>query len=226
MTPTRAAVAAIVHKDLTVELRTRESVPAMIVFALTTLVVFHFGLDRDALSGELAAGVLWVTVLFAAILGVNRLFVAEHEQHGFDGMLLAPLDRSAVLIAKAGVLALYLLALEVVAVPAFALFFLEDGLASALPKLAALVLLADVGIAAVGTLVATIGIRTRARDLLTALMLLPLLVPVVIAATGATGPLFEAGGSGPYAKWLAVLALYDLVFVLLAYAVYDFLLED
>lgn len=226
MTPTRAAIAAIVRKDLTVELRTRESVPAMVLFALVTLVVFHFGLGRDTLSGDLAAGVLWVTVLFAAILGVNRLFVAEREQHGFDGMLLAPIDRTALLAAKAGVLALYLLALEVVAVPAFALFFLEDSIVAALPRLVAIVLLADVGIATVGTLVACIGIRTRARDLLTALILLPLLIPVVIGAAEVTGPVFEAGGGAGPGKWLAVLALYDCVFLLLSYAVFDFLLED
>src|ERR671919_2318892 len=106
------AAAAIVRKDLRVELRTKESVPAMALFAVTTFVVFHFGLDRDTLEGELAAGVLWVTLLFAAILGINRLFVTEREQNGFDGILLAPIDRNSLLLAKASALFLYLVALE------------------------------------------------------------------------------------------------------------------
>ena len=88
----RATVAALLRKELALELRTRESVPAMVLFTVTTYVIFHFGLDRNSVEGDLAAGVLWVTLLFAAILGINRLFVADHEQGGFDGFLLAPVQ--------------------------------------------------------------------------------------------------------------------------------------
>ena len=129
-------VAAILRKDLIVELRTKESVPSMAIFAVTTFVIFHFGLDRDRLEGELAAGVLWVTLLFAAILGINRLFVAEREQGGFDGILMAPIERTSLLIAKAAALFTYLLALELIALPVFALFFLSDGFWEALPQAA------------------------------------------------------------------------------------------
>jgi heme exporter protein B len=221
------AVAAILRKDLRVELRTKESVPAMALFAVTTFVVFHFGLGRDSLEGGLAAGVLWVTLLFAAILGINRLFVAEREQSGFDGLLLAPIDRSALLVAKAAALLLYLVALELIAVPAFALFFLDSGFWSGLPLLVLVLLLADVGLAAIGALLASIAVNTRARDLLLPLLLLPLTVPVVIAAASASKPLLsvpaDTSGSG---KWIAVLALYDAVFGLLAYALFEFLMED
>ena len=96
------AVAAILRKDLVVELRTKESVPSMAMFAVTTFVIFHFGLDRDRLEGELAAGVLWVTLLFAAILGINRLFVAEREQGGFDGILMAPIERTVAADREGG----------------------------------------------------------------------------------------------------------------------------
>jgi hypothetical protein len=120
----RSAVGALLAKELALELRTRESVPAMVLFSVTTYVVFHFGLDRDTLAGDLAAGVLWVTLLFAAILGVNRLFVAEHEQGGFDGFLLAPVDRTALFVAKAIALFVFLCVVELVAVPAFAVLLL------------------------------------------------------------------------------------------------------
>jgi heme exporter protein B len=220
-------VATILRKDLLVELRTKESVPSMAIFAVTTFVIFHFGLDRDRLEGELASGVLWVTLLFAAILGINRLFVAEREQGGFDGILMAPIERTSLLVAKAAALFIYLLALELIALPVFALFFLSDGFWEALPRLLLVALLTDLGLAIVGALLASIAVHTRARDLLLPLLLLPLTVPVMIGAAAATKPLLsmplETSGVG---KWLAVLALYDLIFGLLAYAVFDFLMED
>ena len=114
------ATGAILRKDLLLELRTKESVPAMALFTLTVFVLFHFGLDRDSLEGELASGVLWVTLLLAAVIGVTRLFAAEREQGGIDALLLAPVDRTALFVAKASALFLFLLAVEIVAVPAFA----------------------------------------------------------------------------------------------------------
>jgi heme exporter protein B len=220
-------VSALLRKELLVELRTLESVPAMSLFAVTTFVVFHFALNRSTVDGDLAAGILWVTLLFAAILGVNRLFVADAEQGGFDGFLLAPVDRTAMLVAKAITLLAYLVALELVAVPAFALLLLGPPVGQALPDLLGVLALGDLGVAAVGTLVAALAVRTRARDLLGPLLGLPLLVPIVIGAARATSPLLAAGhASPPAARWLLTLGLYDFVFGLIAYAVFDFLLED
>ncbi len=218
------AVGALLRKDLRAELRTGETVPAMCLFAVTTFVIFHFALDRASVSGDLAAGVLWVTVLFASVLGVNRLFVAEREQGGFDGFLLAPVDRTAMLGAKVLALLAFLAAVELVAVPAFAVLLLEP---APDPRLAIVLALGDIGIALVGTLTSALAVQTRARDLIVPIIALPLFVPLVIAATNASSPLLAAGGAGSVPlKWLAVLALYDLVFGLVAYAVFDFLLED
>ena len=223
----RRTVAALLRKELALELRTREAIPAMVLFSVTTYVVFHFGLDRDRVAGDLAAGVLWVTLLFAAILGINRLFVADHEEGGFDGFLLAPVDRTALLVAKATALFAFLCIVEIAAVPAFAILLLGPGLAQALPELLLVLVAANAGIAVVGTLVAALAIQTRARDLIVPLLALPLLVPVVLAAAQITTPLLAEGGAGPLpGDWLAVLALYDLLFALIAYAVFDFLLED
>jgi heme exporter protein B len=226
VTPSRGVFAAILGKDLRTELRTLQSLPAMALFAVTTFVIFRFGLDRTSLSGSLAAGVLWATLLFAAILGINRLFVAEREEGGFDALRLAPIDRSALFAAKAAALLVYLLALEAVVVPVFAIFFLDEG--SSLPPLLAVLVLADLGLAATGTLISSMAVHSRARDLLAPLVLLPLVVPLMIAATGASEPLLAAGGPGyhRFGSWLAVLGLYDLIFLLVGYAVFDFLLED
>jgi heme exporter protein B len=176
----------VLRKDLLLELRGLETVPAMVLFALVTFVIFHFGFARDTIDGQLAAGVLTVTLLFAAMLGINRLFVAEREQGGFDAFLLAPVDRTALLVA-----------------------------------------LGDVALAVIGTLVSAIAVHTRARDLIGPIIGLPLLLPALIALARGAGPVLAAhGSSSPPGRWVAILALYDVVFALLAYAVFDFLLED
>jgi heme exporter protein B len=223
----RRAVAAIVRKDLLVELRTGEAVPTMVLFSLSTFVLFHFAIQRDTVSGDLAAGVLWVTLLFAAVLAIGRLFVAEREQGGFDGFLLAPVDRTAMFVAKAAVLLVFLVAVEIIAVPAFAVLLLGPSVWGELPQLLAVLGLADLGVAIIGTLVGAIGVQARARELLVPIITLPLLIPVVIAAARATSPLLlEAGAAGLPGRWVAVLALYDLVFGLVALAIFDFLLEE
>jgi heme exporter protein B len=218
----------VLRKDLRLELRTLETVPAMVLFALVTFVIFHFGLNRPTIAGQLAAGVLTVTLLFAAMLGINRLFVAEREQGGFDAFLLAPVDRTAMLVAKAAALFVFLVVLEVIAVPAFKLFLLGPSLGRALPGLVLVLALANLGLAVIGTLVSAIAVHTRARDLIGPVIGLPLLLPALIATARAAGPLLAGGNasSSPPGRWLAILALYDVVFALLAYAVFDFLLED
>jgi len=222
------AVDALLRKELRLELRTPQVVPAMVLFSVATLVVFHFSLQRNAVDGDLAAGVLTVTLLFSAILGINRLFVADHEEGGFDGFLLAPVDRTAMLVAKALALLAFLVVLEIVAVAAFAVLLLEpDVTGRVLGQTALTLLLADLGIAVIGTLVGALAIQTRARDLIVPLIALPLLLPVVIGTAQMLGPTFAAEGpSALPGQWLAVVGLYDLVFGLLAYALFDYLLED
>ena len=218
---------AILRKDLLIELRTKESVPAMVLFSITVDVLFHFGLDRDSLDGELASGVLWVTMLLAAVIGVTRLFADEREQGGIDGLLLAPVDRTSLFVAKASALFLFLTAVELVAVPAFAVLLLGPGLGGAFPELLAILALGNLGVAAVGALVAALAAETRARELIVPLLLLPLLVPLLIACAQATEPLMrQNAGPEDLGRWLSVLTLYDVVFVLLSVAVFDFLLED
>jgi heme exporter protein B len=198
----------------------------MALFAITTFVLFRFGLDRTTLSGGLAAGVLLATVLFAAILAINRLFVGERDEGGFDAIRLAPIDGTALGAAKAAALVVYLLVLEAIALPVFGVFFLDSW--SGLPALAGVLVLADVGLGAIGALVSVIAANSRARDLLVPLVLLPLLVPVMIAAADAGQSLLAAQGPdyGGIGKWLGFLALYDMTFIAVGFAVYDFLLED
>ena len=221
------AAGTILRKDLLLELRTKEAVPAMTLFTITVYVLFHFGLDRNALDGDLASGVLWVTLLLASVIGVTRLFAAEREQGGIDALLLAPVDRTSLFLAKASALFLFLTALEVVAVPAFALLLLGPGLGAALPELLLILALGNLGLAAVAALLAALAAETRARELIVPLLLLPLVVPLLIACAQATEPLLRQDVvPDDLWRWLGLLTLYDVVFVLLSVAVFDFLLED
>jgi len=223
-----STVAALIGKDLSLERRVPQMVPAMALFSLSTFVVFHFALQRDAVAGALAAGVFTATLLFAAMLGIGRLFVAEHEDGGFDGFLLAPVDRTALLLAKAAVLFLFLVLVQLVALPAFALLLLDPALSAArLWDAAIVLLLVDAGIAVIGALVGALAIQTRARDLLVPLIALPLLLPIVIGCSESLAAVFAAGSANPLpGRWLMTIGLYDLVFALLAFALFDYLVED
>jgi heme exporter protein B len=222
-----STVLAVLRKDLTLELRTFETVPAMVLLSISTLVIFHFALNSQQVSGQLAAGLLTVTLLFAAVLAINRLFVSDREQGGFDAFLLAPVDRTALLVAKALALFIFLAVLEVIVVPAFALLLLGPSLGPPLGGLVLLLALGNIAVSVIGTLVSAIAVQTRARDLIGPIVGLPLLIPALIAVAQGAGPLLAVHGRAlPAGHWLAFLALYDLVFALLAYAVFDFLLED
>jgi heme exporter protein B len=228
VTSSRDAFRAIVAKDLRIELRTLRSIPAMALFAVTTFVLFHFTFGDLAESGDGAAGVLLVTVLFAAILAINRLFVPEREEGGFELVRLAPVDRSVLFAAKFTVLFVYLVILELIAVPIFTLFFLNSLDVDEIAGIVVVLLLMDLGLAATGTLVSSIATNSSARDLLVPLILLPMLIPLVIGSGSLLGDALTIGfwSGTDLGKWLGVLCLYDSIFILIGYAVFDFLLED
>lgn len=225
-TPTLSAATAILAKDLRGEARTLRTLTAMLLFAVTTFVIFRFGLGRTQLSGNLASGTLWVTLLFAALLGLNRLFVTEREEGGFDVIRMAPIDRNAMLLAKIAAFVIYMVVVELVALPVFALFFLSE--LGGLPPLILIMLLANIGLATTGALVSSMTVHTRARDMLTPLLLLPLIIPLMIATSAISGGLLDAAGPDyeRFWTWFAILGLYDLIFLLVGYAVFDFLLDD
>jgi heme exporter protein B len=223
---TLSVIGTILAKDLRVELRTLQSVPAMVLFSTTIYVIFRFGLDRTRLEGSLAAGVLLVTILFAALLAINRLFVAEREQGGFEAIRLAPVDGTALFFAKAAALLVYLLVLELAALPVFWLFFLADG-GGLLPLLPVLLLL-NLALAITGALISPMATNSNARDLIGPLILLPLLIPPMVAASAAADRLLAESGPSydRYWTWLGTLGLYDSIFLLIGWAVFDYLLED
>src|SRR5204863_3884922 len=195
------------------ELRARDTLPAMLLFVVSALVVFHFALPGD--RSELAAkGLLWVALIFTALLGLTRAFVAERTERLLDGLLLAPCDRSAIWLAKGIAVVAFLGIAELVALPAFSIFFSGVGGATI-----AGVVLADIGIAAVGTLLAAMASVSRARELLLPLLFLPLAIPVVVGGVGAS----VVHGPGRY---LGFLALYDGVFAILSWASFEYVVTE
>jgi heme exporter protein B len=206
-------VGALARKDLLLELRARDTLPAMLLFVVSTLVVFHFVLPAD--SSDLAAtGLLWVALLFTALLGLSRAFAAEREQGVIDGLVLAPSDRSAIWLAKALSILAFLALAELIALPAYALFFQRVD-----APLVGGIVLADVGIAAVGTLLAAMATASRARELLLPLLFLPLAIPIVIGGVGAS----VADDPGRY---LGLLALYDALFAIICWASFEYVVTE
>ena len=200
-----ADVGALARKDLLLELRAKETLPSMLLFVVAALAIFHFALPRGA--GDTAAlGLLWSALIFTALLGLTRAFVAEREQGLFDALVLAPCDRSAIWLAKSLAVLAFLAAAEVVALPAFAAFFSGIG-----GRTIAAVALADLGIAAVGTLFGAMAVAGRARELLLPLLFLPMAIPIVV------------GGVGGY---LWFLVLYDAIFVVLAWATFEYVVAE
>lgn len=219
------AVAAILWKDLVAEWRSKEALSGMVVFAVIALIIFNFALDLTAVAiPDVAPGILWVTFIFAGILGLNRSFLREKDQGSLEGLMLAPVDRSAIYVGKLVSTLVLLAAVEALALPLFAAFF-----NLALPVLPLLVPLAlgSAGFAIVGTIFAAMAANTRLRDVLLPVLLLPILVPVVAAAVKLTSvviagrPMLAEAGN-----WLGLLVAFDLIFLTLSILLFDFVLEE
>ena len=206
-------VRALARKDLLLELRARDTLPSMLLFVVAVFVVFHFSLPAEA-SDLAASGLLWVAIVFTALLALGRAFVPEREQRVLDALVLTPADRSAIWLAKSFATLAFLAAAEVVALPLFALFF--HGLRW---STIAGVALADLGICAVGTFVGATAVVTRARELLLPLLFLPLAIPLIIGGVGASIV------SHP-ARYLGFLGLYDLLFALLCWAAFEYVVVE
>ncbi|MEX0675369.1 MAG: heme exporter protein CcmB [Gaiellaceae bacterium] len=204
--------AALARKDLLLELRGKETVPAMVLFVVAVFVAFRFALPEEQEGA--AGGLLWVAIVLTALLGLVRAFVPEREQGVLDALVLAPCDRSAIWLGKALSVLAFLLIAEAAALPLFAVFFEPVDAATV-----GAVLLADVGLCGVGALLAAMAVAGRAREVLLPLLFLPLAIPVVIGGVGATV-------TDDPARYLGFLALYDAIFAILAWATFEYVVTE
>jgi heme exporter protein B len=218
------AVGAVVWKDLAVELRSRELLGAMLVFALLVILVFNFALELDIAARQtVTSGVLWVTFAFAGTLGLNRSMAVERDRGCLDGLLLAPVDRSALYFGKAlGNLA-FMLIIEAIILPIYSILYNVNLFHSGL---IAVVLLGSIGYAAVGTLLASMAVQTRTRDVLLPILLFPVVLPVLISAVKATNAVLLGLEVAELWPWLNLLIAYDVIFTAVAFMLFDFVVEE
>jgi heme exporter protein B len=217
-------VMAIVTKDVATELRTREVLSSMFVFAVLVIVVFNFAFELKVENNEaVAPGVLWVAIVFAGMLGLNRSFISEKDRGCMEGLLLCPVDRSAIYVGKMLGNLLFMLAMEVIVLPIFAAFF---NLSVFDPKLLLIVLLGTIGFAAVGTLFAAVAVHTRTREVMLPILLLPVAIPVLVAAVKATGEAIAQTPPTTAGPWIGVLVGFDVIFLTVAYLTFEYVFQE
>jgi heme exporter protein B len=218
------AVAAVAWKDLAAELRSRELLSAMLVFSLLVILIFNFALELDiATRRSVTSGVLWTTFAFAGTLGLNRSMAVEKDRGCLDGLLLAPVDRSAIYFGKVISNLAFMLIVEAIVLPIYSVLY---NLNLFQPGLLLVILLGSVGYVAVGTLLASMAIQTRTRDVLLPILLFPVVVPVLIAAVKASGGYLTDAPMTDIQPWLNLLIGYDMIFTAIAFMVFDYVVEE
>jgi len=215
---------AIFWKDFLIELRTKEVVTSVLVFALLVLVIFNFAFGAGTGATDLvASGILWVALTFGGVLGFNRTFTVEKDNSCLEGLMLCPVDRTVLYWGKLVGSFTFTLAVAAVITPVFLVLF---NLPLLLPRLALIVVLASLGFAAVGTLFSAVATNTRARDIMLPILFLPVVIPVIVAAVKATSPVLAGQPWGDMLTWLQILIAFDIIYLVVATLVFDFVVEE
>ncbi|MBT3314929.1 MAG: ABC transporter permease [Anaerolineae bacterium] len=218
------AIGAVAWKDLAAELRSKELLSAMLVFALLVIFIFNFSLELDAKTrNSVTSGVLWATFAFAGTLGLNRSMAIEKDRGCLDGLLLAPVDRSAIYFGKAISNLTFMLIVEAIVLPVYSLLYNTNLFQ---PGLILVILLGSVGYTAVGTLLSAMSVQTRTRDVMLPILLFPIILPVIIAAVRASGGYLQNLPFDQILPWLNLLIVYDVIFTAIAFMVFDYVVEE
>jgi len=218
------ALWAVVWKDLVAELRSRELLSAMLVFALLVILIFNFSLELDTKTrATVTAGVLWVTFAFAGTLGLNRSMATEKDRGCLDGLLLAPVDRSAIYFGKTLGNLIFMFIVEAIVLPVYSVLYNTNLFQ---PGLLLVILLGSIGYVAVGTLLSSMAVQTRTRDVLLPILLFPIVIPVLIASVKASTGFLQAFPINEITPWLNLLLVYDVIFIAVAFMTFDFVVEE
>lgn len=219
-----SALWAIIWKDLAAELRSRELLSAMLVFALLVILIFNFALELDPKTrGSVTAGVLWVTFTFAGTLGLNRSMAMEKDRGCLDGLLLAPVDRSVIYFGKSIGNLVFMILVEVIVLPIYSVLYNTNLFQ---PGLLVVIFLGSLGYVAVGTLLAAMAVQTRTRDILLPILLFPIVIPVLIAAVKSSSGFLQGIEMLEIKPWLNLLIVYDVIFIAIALMVFDYVVEE
>ena len=219
-----SAMLAVARKDLAAEWRSRELLSAMLVFSLLVILIFNFALELEiTIRQSVTSGVLWATFAFAGTLGLNRSMAIEKDRGCLDGLLLAPVDRAAIYMGKVLSNLAFMLAVEAIVLPVYSVLYNVNLFR---PGLVLVILLGSIGYAAVGTLLSTMAVHTRARDVLLPILLFPIAVPVLVAAVKASAGYLADAPRADIQPWLNLLIGYDVIFTALAYMLFDYVVEE
>ncbi len=217
-------IVAIIAKDLTAELRTRELLSSMLTFAVLVVIVFDFAFRWRTEDVRLVApGMLWVTITFAGMLGLGRSLAIEQDKGCLDGLLLAPVDRSAIYFGKLLGNALFMGIVEAIILPLFGVLF---DLPFVQPGLILVVLLGTLGFAGVGTLLSAMAVNTRAREVMLPILLFPVMLPAIIAAVKATAGVVDGLAFAEWRQWLNILVAFDVILITVSMLTFDFIVEE
>jgi heme exporter protein B len=218
------AIGAIVWKDLAAEIRSRELLSAMLVFALLVILIFNFALELDPSTRRVVtSGILWATFTFAGTLGLNRSMAVEKDRGCLDGLLLAPVDRSVIYFGKTISNLAFMLIVEVIVLPVYSVLY-NTNLFN--PGLIVVILLGSVGYVAIGTLLSSMAVQTRTRDVLLPILLFPVVIPILIAAVKASGGFLQGLQLAEVMPYINLLIVYDVIFIAASYMVFDYVVEE
>ena len=218
------AVSAVVWKDLRAEFRSRELFSAMLVFSLLIILIFNFALELDIKARQsVTAGVLWSTFAFAGTLGLNRSMAIEKDRGCLDGLLLAPVDRSAIYFGKVISNLTFMLIVELIVLPTYSVLYNVNLFH---PGLLMIILLGSIGYVAVGTLLAAMAVQTRTRDILLPILLFPVVIPVIIAAVQASNGILTGAETIEITPWVNLIIAYDIVLISVAFMLFDYVVEE
>ena len=217
-------VLAIVQKDVAVELRTKEILSSMFIFALLVLIIFSFAFElRVEDVRQVTPGVLWVTFIFTGTLGLNRSFALEKDRGCLEGLLLCPVDRSAIYFGKMLGNVIFMLIMEAIILPIFSVLF---NVALFQPALILIIVLGTLGYAGVGTLLSAMAAHSRAREVLLPVLLFPIVVPAIIAAVKATGGIIDGQQLSEIPHWVRLLVAFDVIFLAISFMTFDYVVEE
>ncbi|MCL2149577.1 MAG: heme exporter protein CcmB [Dehalococcoidia bacterium] len=215
---------AVAHKDVVAELRSREIITSVLVFAVLVLVIFNFAFTADVATMTLIApGVLWVAFAFAGVLALNRTFIPEKEEGCLEGLLACPAEREAIYLGKMLGTLFFLLLVEAVVLPIFALLFNINVFQI---EILAVTALGTIGFTAIGTVFAALAVNTRAREMVLPILFLPIVSPVIIAVVESSALALDGGGFSDMAVWLIILISFDVIFLTVPFLVFSYVIEE
>jgi heme exporter protein B len=216
-------ILTIFWKDILLEIRTKEIVTSILVFALLVVVIFNFAFEPETATMSLVApGILWVAFTFAGVLGLNRIFAIERENSRLAGLLLCPVDPMLIYWGKLLGSFSFMLAIEIIVTPIFLILL---NLPLLLPRLVLVIVLATLGFTSVGTLFSALAINIKARDIMLPILFLPIVVPVVIAAVEATALILQGSPWGDMLTWLQIMIAFDIIYLVVTTLVFQYVVE-